>query len=175
MAITAQQERELLNAMQDYVDTTKRADKFLKDGQLQSSLIGRIAIEITQIHHMSVTEARSYIDGRTGRFQPGIRLHVCPSDKIQGLFNQLEAVTTDINNAPISFTIFVPEISTLSVCQITGASNFLVRVTVFPSEIYSFLFCQKPFAENWQVIFTPWASLPSFSTVTLNIALSPCL
>ena len=100
MAITAQQERELLNAMQDYVDTTKRADKFLKDGQLQSSLIGRIAIEITQIHHMSVTEARSYIDGRTGRFQPGIRLHVCPSDKIQGLFNQLEAVTTDINNAP---------------------------------------------------------------------------
>lgn len=100
MAITAQQERELLNAMQDYVDTSKRADKFLKDGQLQSSLIGRIAIEITQIHHMSVTEARSYIDGRTGRFQPGIRLHVCPSDKIQGLFNQLEAVTTDINNAP---------------------------------------------------------------------------
>ena len=100
MAITAQQERELLNAMQDYVDTTKRADKFLKDGQLQSSLIGRIAIEITQIHHMSVTEARSYIDGRTGRFQPGIRLHVCPSDKIQGLFNQLEAVTTDIKNAP---------------------------------------------------------------------------
>ena len=102
MAITAQQERELLNAMQDYVDTTKRADKFLKDGQLQSSLIGRIAIEITQIHHMSVTEARSYIDGRTGRFQPGIRLHVCPSDKIQGLFNQLEAVTTDINNAPLT-------------------------------------------------------------------------
>lgn len=100
MAITAQQERELLNAMQDYVDTAKRADKFLKDGELQSSLIGRIAIEITQIHHMSVTEARSYIDGRTGRFQPGIRLHVCPSDKIQGLFNQLEAVTTDINNAP---------------------------------------------------------------------------
>ena len=30
MAITAQQERELLNAMQDYVDTTKRADRYMK-------------------------------------------------------------------------------------------------------------------------------------------------
>ncbi len=100
MAITAQQERELLNAMQDYVDTTKRVDKFINDLNAYGDISGRIAIEITQIHHMSVSEARNYIDGRTGRFQPGIRLHVCPSDKIQGLFNQLEAVTKDINNAP---------------------------------------------------------------------------
>jgi hypothetical protein len=57
MAITAQQERELLNAMQDYVDTTKRADKFINNCNLRGNLIGRIAIEITQIHHMSVTEA----------------------------------------------------------------------------------------------------------------------
>lgn len=100
MAITAQQERELLNAMQEYVDTTKKADKFLKDLSSYSDISGRIAIEITQIHHMSVSEARSYIDGRTGRFQPGRRLTVCPSDKIQGLFNQLEAVTSSINSCP---------------------------------------------------------------------------
>ena len=100
MAVSIFDEQRLRDAMQDYVDTTKKADKFMKNATLQSNLIGRIAIEISQIHHMSVTEARSYIDGRTGRFQPGRRLHVCPSDKIQGLFNQLEAVTSEINRCP---------------------------------------------------------------------------
>jgi hypothetical protein len=100
MAISYQEERQLLIAMQDYVDTTKKADRFMKNCTLQSNLIGRIAIEISQIHHMSVYTARSYIDGRTGRFQPGKALHVCPSDKIQGLFNQLESVTTEINKCP---------------------------------------------------------------------------
>ena len=97
MAITAQQERELLNAMQDYVDTTKRADKYIKDLNEYRDLSGKIAIEISQIRHMSVSQARSYIDGKTGKFKPGICMTICPSDKIQGLFNQLESVTTDIN------------------------------------------------------------------------------
>ena len=97
MAITAQQERELLNAMQDYVDTTKRADKYIKDLNEYCDLSGKIAIEISQIRHMSVSQARSYIDGKTGEFKPGIGMTICPSDKIQGLFNQLESVTTDIN------------------------------------------------------------------------------
>ena len=100
MAISYQEERQLLIAMQDYVDTAKKADRFMKNCTLQSDLIGRIAIEISQIHHMSVSEARSYIDGRTGRFQPGRRLNVCPSDKIQGLFNQLESITSEINKYP---------------------------------------------------------------------------
>ena len=97
MAITAQQEKELLNAMQDYVDTTKRADKYIKDLNEYRDLSGKIAIEISQIRHMSVSQARSYIDGKTGKFKPGIGMTICPSDKIQGLFNQLESVTTDIN------------------------------------------------------------------------------
>lgn len=97
MAITPQQERELLNAMQDYVDTTKRADKYIKDLNEYRDLSGKIAIEISQIRHMSVSQARSYIDGKTGKFKPGIGMTICPSDKIQGLFNQLESVTTDIN------------------------------------------------------------------------------
>ena len=97
MAITPQQERELLNAMQDYVDTTKRADKYIKDLNEYRDLSGKIAIEISQIRHMSVSQARSYIDGKTGKFKPGIGMTICPSDKIQGLFNQLESITTDIN------------------------------------------------------------------------------
>ena len=97
MAITPQQERELLNALQDYVDTSKRADKYIKDLNEYRDLSGKIAIEISQIRHMSVSQARSYIDGKTGKFKPGIGMTICPSDKIQGLFNQLESVITDIN------------------------------------------------------------------------------
>ncbi len=90
----------LLQAMKESLITNSKVDKFLKNTELQSNLIGKIAVEITQIHHMSISDAKVYIDGRTGRFKPGRKLIVCPSDKIKGLFNQLEAVTTEINNAP---------------------------------------------------------------------------
>ena len=49
---------------------------------------------------LSAYEARSYIDGRTGRFKPGKLLSVCPSDKIEGLYNQLEVLVSNLNKCP---------------------------------------------------------------------------
>ena len=97
MAISKYESQFLLLVKESLIINSK-ADKFFQDLNKYSDLSGRIAIEITQIHHMSVSEARSYINGRTGRFQPGRRLSVCPSDKIQGLFDELELVTSDINS-----------------------------------------------------------------------------
>ncbi len=56
-----------------------KCNQFLENTNLQETLIGRIACELTQSHYMAVSEARSYIDGRTGRFRPGRSLTVCPS------------------------------------------------------------------------------------------------
>ena len=97
---TSKYESQFLTLVKESLIINSKADKYIKNLNNYSDLTGRIAIEISQIHHMSVYEARSYIDGRTGRFKPGKALHVCPSDKIQGLFNQLELVTSEINNCP---------------------------------------------------------------------------
>ncbi len=76
-----------------------KCNQFLENTNLQEELIDRIAIELTQSRYMAISEARSYIDGRTGRFRPGRSLIVCPSAQA-GLYNQLERVTAEINNSP---------------------------------------------------------------------------
>ena len=72
MAISKYESQFLLLVKESLIINSK-ADKFFQDLNKYSDLSGRIAIEINQIHHMSVSEARSYINGRTGRFQPGRR------------------------------------------------------------------------------------------------------
>ena len=93
-------ESQFLVLVKESLIINSKADKYFKDLNMYSDLTGRIAIEISQIRHMSIYQARSYIDGKTGRFKPGIGMTICPSDKIQGLFNQLELIVSDINSCP---------------------------------------------------------------------------
>ena len=57
MAITPQQERELLNAMQDFVDTTKRSSRFVNASDQQVKIVGQICIIISGKLAISVSSA----------------------------------------------------------------------------------------------------------------------
>ena len=98
MAITAQQERELLNAMQDFVDTTKRSSKFVNACDSQTKLIGQISIIISRKLGISVTSAQCYIDARTGTFRDAGYMPYCVDPELKRLYAELEKVTTEINS-----------------------------------------------------------------------------
>jgi hypothetical protein len=97
MAITAQQERELLNAMQDLIDTKRRANRFVNASDRQIELIGSISIIISRKLGISVSSARSYIDGKTGRFKDAGYMPYCTDPELKKLYAELEKVTTEIN------------------------------------------------------------------------------
>ena len=98
MAITAQQERELLNAMQDFVDTTKRSSRFVNASDSQTKLIGQISIIISRKLGISVTSAQCYIDARTGTFRDAGYMPYCVDPELKRLYAELEKVTTEINS-----------------------------------------------------------------------------
>ena len=97
MAITAQQERELLNAMQDFVDTTRKSSRFVNASDRQIQLVGQISIIISRKLAISVSSARSYIDGKTGRFKDAGYMPYCTDPELKKLYAELEKVTTEIN------------------------------------------------------------------------------
>lgn len=98
MAITAQQERELLNAMQDFVDTTKRSSRFVNACDSQTKLAGKICIIISRKLAISVTSAQCYIDLRTGTFRDAGYMPYCVDPELKRLYAELEKVTTEINS-----------------------------------------------------------------------------
>ena len=97
MAITAQQERELLNALQDYVDTAKRANRFVNACDSQIKLMGQISIIISRKLGISITSAQCYIDARTGTFRDAGYMPYCTDPELKKLYAELEKVTTEIN------------------------------------------------------------------------------
>ena len=97
MAITAQQERELLNAMQDFVDTTRKSSRFVNASDRRIELIGSISIIISRKLGISVSSAKSYIDGKTGRFKDAGYMPYCIDPELKKLYAELEKVTTEIN------------------------------------------------------------------------------
>ena len=97
MAITAQQERELLNAMQDLIDTKRRANRFVNASDRRIELIGSISIIISRKLRISITSAKSYIDGKTGRFKDAGYMPYCTDPELKKLYAELEKVTTEIN------------------------------------------------------------------------------
>ena len=98
MAITPQQERELLNAMQDFVDTTKRSSRFVNASDSQTKLMGQISIIISRKLGISVTSAQCYIDARTGTFRDAGYMPYCVDPELKRLYAELEKVTTEINS-----------------------------------------------------------------------------
>ena len=98
MAITAQQERELLNALQDYVDTSKRANRFVNASDRQIQLMGQICIIISRKLGISVSSAQAYIDARTGTFRDAGYMPYCTDPELKKLYAELEKVTTEINS-----------------------------------------------------------------------------
>lgn len=97
MAITAQQERELLNAMQDLLDTKRRANRFVNASDRQIQLVGQISIIISRKLAISVSSAKSYIDGKTGKFKDAGYMPYCTDPELKKLYAELEKVTTEIN------------------------------------------------------------------------------
>ena len=97
MAITAQQERELFNAMQDFVDTTRKSSRFVNASDLHIKLVGQISIIISRKLAISISSARSYIDGKTGRFKDAGYMPYCTDPELKKLYAELEKVTTEIN------------------------------------------------------------------------------
>ena len=98
MAITAQQERELLNAMQDFVDTTKRSSRFINASDQQVKIVGQICIIISGKLAISVSSAKSYIDFATGKFRDAGYMPYCVDPELKRLYAELERVTTEINS-----------------------------------------------------------------------------
>lgn len=100
MAITLQQEKELLNAMQDFVDTTKLVSKFINASDEQVKLVGSISIIISRKLAISITSAKCYIDCRTGKFRDAGYMPYCTDPELIRLFKELEKVTIEINKCP---------------------------------------------------------------------------
>ena len=98
MAITPQQERELLNAMQDFVDTTKRSSRFVNASDEQVKIVGRICIIISGKLAISVSSAKAYIDFATGKFRDAGYMPYCVDTELKRLYAELEKVTTEINS-----------------------------------------------------------------------------
>ena len=98
MAITPQQERELLNAMQDFVDTTKRSSRFVNASDEQVKIVGRICIIISGKLAISVSSAKAYIDFATGKFRDAGYMPYCVDPELKRLYAELEKVTTEINS-----------------------------------------------------------------------------
>ena len=100
MAVTLQQERAFVNAMQDFVDTTRKSSRFVKLSDEQISLIGQISIVISRKLGISVSSARSYINGKTGTFQNAGYMPYCTDPKLIELFKRLETITKELNTIP---------------------------------------------------------------------------
>ena len=100
MAISKFDEQRLQDAMQDFVNTSRNSNAFINSSNKQIELIGKIVRRISTIRYMSLAEAESYIDVKTGRFKPGQYMSYCVDEELKGLFSQLEAVTTEVNKHP---------------------------------------------------------------------------
>lgn len=98
--VTSKYENQFLAIMKESLIINSRADKFINDVNKRIELIGKICIRISTIRHVSISDAESYIDGKTGKFQPGRGLTYCVDEELKGLFAKLEAVTTEINKCP---------------------------------------------------------------------------
>ena len=97
MAITAQQEIELLNAMQEFVDTTRKSSRFVNASVRQIQLVGKISIIISRKLGISVSSAECYIDFKTGKFKDAGYMPYCTDPELKKLFAELEKATTEIN------------------------------------------------------------------------------
>ena len=98
MAITAQQERELFNAMQEFVDTTRKSSRFVNACDSRIKLVGQISIIISRKLGISISSAKSYIDFKTGRFKDAGYMPYCTDPELKKLYAELEKVTTEINS-----------------------------------------------------------------------------
>ena len=98
MAITAQQERELLNALQDCLDTKRRANRFINAGDSRTKLMGQISIIISRKLGISITSAQCYIDARTGTFRDAGYMPYCTDPELKKLYAELEKVVTECNS-----------------------------------------------------------------------------
>ena len=100
MPISYQDEKQLFNLMQDYVNTSRNSNDFIKNSNKRLELAGKIIRRISTIRYMSLSEAETYIDYKTGRFKPGEYMTYCVDEELQVLFKELEAVTTEVNKHP---------------------------------------------------------------------------
>ena len=100
MAVTLQQERAFVTALQDYVDTAKKANRFVKLSDERIQLIGQISIVISRKLGISVSSAKSYIDFKTGKFRDAGYMPYCTDPKLIELFKRLETITKELNTIP---------------------------------------------------------------------------
>ena len=100
MAITPQQERELLNVLQDYIDTKRKANRFVNLADEQTQLMGQICIIISRKIRVSISDAQAYIDARTGKFRDAGYMPYCTDPKLIELFKRLETITKELNTMP---------------------------------------------------------------------------
>ena len=100
MAISYQEERQLFNLMQDYVNTARKSNAFINSAKKHGELAEKVAFRITRLRYMSIEQAKAYIDYKTGRFKPGEYMTYCVDEELQKLFKELEAVTTEVNKYP---------------------------------------------------------------------------
>ena len=100
MAITPQQERELLNVLQDYIDTKRKANRFVNLADEQIQLMGQICIIISRKIRVSISDAQAYIDARTGKFRDAGYMPYCTDPKLIELFKRLETITKELNTMP---------------------------------------------------------------------------
>ena len=100
MAVTLQQERAFVNAMQDFVDTTRKSSRFVNLGDEQTKLMGEICIIISRKIRVSISDAQAYIDARTGKFRDAGYMPYCTDPKLIELFKRLETITKELNTIP---------------------------------------------------------------------------
>ena len=58
---------------------------------------GQICIMLSQLRHMSISEAEVYIDLVTGYFSPGRKLSVCPDDCLTPLYSRSHHICALLN------------------------------------------------------------------------------
>ena len=97
---TSRYENQFLILMKDSLIANYCCDQFLKNSNKQIELAGKIIRRISTIRYMSLSEAETYIDYKTGRFKPGEYMTYCVDEELQVLFKELEAVTTEVNKYP---------------------------------------------------------------------------
>lgn len=97
---TSRYENQFLILMKDSLIANYCCDQFLKNSNKQIELAGKKIRRISTIRYMSLSEAETYIDYKTGRFKPGEYMTYCVDEELQVLFKELEAVTTEVNKYP---------------------------------------------------------------------------
>lgn len=90
-------EQKLTNITIDCIRAKQDASTFSQISEKRATLVGTITYTISRLIGIGGSEARTYIDLSTGKFEGGKWMPHCLDPELKNLFVQLEAVTKELN------------------------------------------------------------------------------